>query len=456
MSADILDFAARPDSIAPAHIGAAPVTVPQSPTVLTVDRWGQRRADDIATRWNSTDGMPPAYVPVVADAHACLFDIEPTPATRPQDPQRAAWWAQMMETPEYKALHAQTCLDSDLSELGAAALCRQWLDYAEEQKPGDDPGGDGEPIANTMSRIRSTANALKAAAGDVSAAKDMRAGLGMPDQAGQIDPATFRAHFERIRNDATLRAIMNMAGRMRMLAQALQRAKIRHGADEIAGVELTGDPARLLPSELAQLACGIDEIELLALHRLAQRQSLGRSLRAHVKVGRGPIIVSVDESGSMKGERIIAAKALACALAWLAHHQGRWVMLAGFSSGAEWHGYTAAPRRLDANAFLNWLTHFYAGGTTLDAPLNSVPVHFDAITPPAGRVDHIIITDAAVDIPDDLRTSYAAWSKAHDVHTYGIIVGSDDPGDMPSVCGRTWCVPSLDLDSLAVAETLSL
>ena len=30
------------------------------------------------------------------------------------------------------------------------------------------------------------------------------------------------------------------------------------------------------------------------------------------------------------------------------------------------------------------------------------------------------------------------------------------PGDLRALCDRIWCVESLDLDSLAVAETLSL
>jgi uncharacterized protein with von Willebrand factor type A (vWA) domain len=288
----------------------------------------------------------------------------------------------------------------------------------------------------------------------------MRAGLGMGDAGGTIDPATFREHFARIRNDPTLRAIMAMAGRMRMLAQALQRAKVRHGADEIAGIEPTGDPARLIPSELAQFACGIDEIELLALHRLAQRQSLGRSLRAKVKVGRGPIVVCVDESGSMSGDRIIAAKALACALAWLAHHQRRWIALIGFSGGTEGTRVAFPPRKLDPSRMMDWLAHFYGGGTTLDVPLAEVPrvywPEFRAAGMPEGRTDLIIITDAIVRAPAAMLAEFAEWKQSAQARAYGIVIGESDPGDIARACDRTWCVPSLDLDSIAVTETLSI
>lgn len=469
MTAEILDFAARPDRVAPAHIGAAPAAPRTSATVLDVDRWGHRRAADIAARWSETDGMPAADQATIADAHAALFDIEPrAAAARQQDPQRAAWWRQMMETPEYRALHAQTCLDPDLSELGAAALCRQWLEYASSQpepqpgpdgQPSPEPGSNDEPIGQTMARIRSTAQALRAAAQDVQDAQDLRAGLGAGD--GQtLDPATFRAHFARIRNDRVLRAIMQIAGRMRALAQAMQRAKTRHGADEIVGVEPTGDVARLLPSELAQLACGIDELELLALHRLAQRQALGRQMRATERVGRGPIVVCVDESGSMSGDRIIAAKALALALAWLAHHQRRWYALVAYSGDATARAYVAAPGKTDPGALMDWLGRQMGGGTTLDVIADTLPVTlwpaWRAAGMPAGKTDLVVITDDEIHAPEEQVQRLLDWRRAEQVRAYGIAIATSRVGVLGRICDRTWRLPSLDPDSIAVAEVLSI
>ncbi len=467
---DDLGFGAAPESVELASLGHGGMlaTLAESDTVLAVDRWGWRRAADIAGRWAAVDGMPVVERPVIADAHEALFGIEPALAEHPADRVRARWVQHLLEAPEYRALHSQTCLDPDLSELGAAAICRQWLEYAARQAkrpPASSqtgsgaPDADDEPIAKTIERLRSVGDALAAARDEVQTAQDVRDGLGIGSEPGTgqaLDPAAFREHFARIRNDRLLRAIMQMAGRLRATARALQRARSRHGADELVGIEPTGDVARLVPSELAQLACGIDELELLALYRLVQRQSLGRQLQAVERLGRGPVVVSVDESGSMQGQRIVVAKALALALAWLAHHQRRWIMLAGFSAGSAWHGYTAAPRRHDHAALLAWCSHMYCGGTTLDAPLGAVPAHLDSIGAPAGRVDHIIITDAEVDVPDALRASYRAWSERRDVHTYAIVIGTRNPGDLAAVATRCWSVPSLDPDSVAVAEILSL
>ena len=86
---------------------------------------------------------------------------------------------------------------------------------------------------------------------------------------------------------------------------------------------------RLLPHELAKLA--IPELELDTLRRLVERQTLCREHHATEPVGKGPIIVTVDESGSMQGEKVHTAKALALALAWIARQQGRWSALVAYS-----------------------------------------------------------------------------------------------------------------------------
>ena len=462
MSADILDFDARPDAVAPAGIGALQQAAPESETVLAVDRWGQRRATDIAERWVQS-GIP-GEQPVIADAHEALFSPVPAIAERPADASRAAWWRQLMETPEYRALHNQTMLDPELSEIAAAQVCREWVAYAEQQpdppqdgRPGDQPapGSDGEPIKDTLTRMRSTAKALEQARDDVQTAKDTSAGIGGGD-ASTLDPGTLRAMFQRVRDDRLLRAIMDMAGRMRSLCRALQRSKVRHGRDDTVGVELGGDIARLIPSELLQLSCGIPEVELQALYRVATRRALCREYRGREKVGRGPIVVSVDESASMDGDRIAAAKGLALALAWLAHHQKRWIMMAGYSGDAKCTRYIAAPGKSEPAKLLDWCSHLWNEGTVLDGPLATVPGWWPEVKPPKGKVDHIIITDGEVSLPPALRDSYRAWAQAEQVRTYGIIIGCRDAGGIREVADRVWCLPDLNIDSAAVTEVLSI
>ena len=65
--------------------------------------------------------------------------------------------------------------------------------------------------------------------------------------------------------------------------------------------------------ELARLT--VPELELDALRRIVERQAQCREYHAVEPVGKGPVIIALDESGSMSGEKIHTAKALALAIA---------------------------------------------------------------------------------------------------------------------------------------------
>lgn len=434
-------------------------TAPTTPHVMQVDRWGARRGAEIVEEWKAAEAGE--HVPtVVADAHAALFDIEPKLAEQPADAARAAWFKQLMETPEYEALRQKTALDTGLSALAAKNICDEWVTYVAEHGNASPDSAGNESIGDTLNRMKSCSKAVGEAGETVQTARDAAAGLGMGANGQGIDPKALAELYTRIRGDDFLKQLMRMAGRMRTLCQTLQRTKTQHGRDDTVGVELAGDVARLVPSELAQLACGIPELELLALDRVARKQAMCRKYRAIEPLGRGPIVVVVDESGSMDGEPIIAAKAIALALAWLARQQRRWIALVGFSGGTEGTRVAFPPGEMDQEILLEWLTHFYGGGTTLDVPLHEVPhvywPEFMATGMKRGRTDVVLITDAQVNAPDEMIDRYVAWAKAEQVRTYGIVIGETEPGDIERVATRHWCVSDLSMDSDAVAGVLSI
>lgn len=461
--------ATTPDGFTAVEVGAAVAGPALSATVLDLDRWGLRRGRELAETWRTTE-IAEHDDQTVADAHGSLFEPEPRLAENPEDKQRAAWWKQLMETPEYQGLHRQTMLDTAMSQLAAVNVCDQWAEYAaaQEQKrgvggsgePKPEPGSDDESIEDTIARIRSTGKALEGVKGIVQQARDIAGGLGMGEPGSPLDPKALAEYFRKVKDSSFLADVMRQAGKMWMLCRSLQRRKVCHGRDDMVGIELGGDVARLVPSELAQLCCGVPELELLALARLASRQSMCREYRGIEHMGKGPIVVSVDESWSMRGERIIAAKALAISLARLARHQKRWMALVGYSGGEEGTRLALPPGRTDEAAILDWLTHFYDGGTTLDVPLAMVPrvywPEFIKFGLARGKTDHIIITDGIVECPDDIRDRYKAWAKAEHVTTYGIVIGGSQAGDLAKVCDRIWCVDDLGMDNPATEAVLSI
>lgn len=431
--------------------------IPPSPTALVVDRWGHSRGEELAENqeFNHESHDPN----LLADTHAAAFEPRPRLADNPEERLKARWIEDLINSPDYHALHSSTALDTGLSEIAAYSLAGKFKQYHdsldENEKREAEAAGDDESVGSQMKRIRSIGNALKESSEDVQDAKDACQGLGGEGGTdGSMDPQETIKLFKRIREDYTLQEIMRKAGRYRRLAQSLQRQKTQHGVDDVVGVECSGDIPRILPSELVCISDPI--LELLTLRKIAERSALSRQHEGYEPVGRGPIVVVVDESGSMGGEPHENAKAFALAMGWIAKSQNRWCGFIGFSGGTEGTRIAFPPHEWDSNVLMDWLCHFYGGGTTLDVPLNELPnKYWDELGCPKGKTDIVIITDAIVHAPAKMVENFNAWKQQEQANCYGIVIGSA-PGDLEQVCDRTWTVNNFNIEQGCVSELLSI
>jgi uncharacterized protein with von Willebrand factor type A (vWA) domain len=148
---------------------------------------------------------------------------------------------------------------------------------------------------------------------------------GMPME--QIGPRKLAA---RLKNDDRLRRIALLAGRFKRIAARKQRAKVRHGADEVTDVEMGSELSRLLPVELAGLLH--PRRRLLLMRDLVEQRALQYHLEGTESLGKGPLVVCLDKSGSMSGASDIWATAVAIALLDVAHRQRRQFALLSFDA----------------------------------------------------------------------------------------------------------------------------
>jgi uncharacterized protein with von Willebrand factor type A (vWA) domain len=237
------------------------------------------------------------------------------------------------------------------------------------------------------------------------------------------------------------------------VAQSRQRRKVTHGLDDMVGVVLDSDLGRLLPHELAKLA--IPEFEDDTLRRLVEKQTQCREYRSTEPVGKGPILVSVDESGSMEGDKVHTAKALALALAWIARHQKRWCGLVAYSGASGERLLALPPGRRDEVAVLDWLEGFIGCGSNLDVPVKELPEYYRRLGAPVGTTAVILITDAICHIPLGLRAIFLAWKQRAQVRVISLIIDSL-PGDLSAISDEVHTVLSLAVSEAAVERVLSL
>jgi uncharacterized protein with von Willebrand factor type A (vWA) domain len=274
-----------------------------------------------------------------------------------------------------------------------------------------------------------------------------------PCAPGSNDPRAIAALYRRVRSNPTLRRICELAGRYRRVAMSKQRQKATHSLDDMVGVTLDGDLGRLLPVELAKLA--LPELELDALRRIVERQAMCRDYRGFEPVAKGPVIVVIDESGSMQGQKVHTAKALALALAWVARHQKRWIALVAYSGSSGERLLALPPGRWDEAALMDWLCEFIGRGSSLDVPLQEMPDYYRRLNAPRGKTDLIFITDALCRVPEEVAERFLAWKQQARARLISLVIDSE-PGDLAPLSDEAHQVGSLAVTEEAVERVLSI
>lgn len=219
---------------------------------------------------------------------------------------------------------------------------------------------------------------------------------------------------EKLKDNERLKKIAMLAGKFKRIALDKQKRKVRRGADEIADIEQGDRIERLLPTELSRLASG--RYKLAAMRDLIERKCLQYQMESVEVLGRGPLILCVDKSPSMEGDKDIWACAVGLALMDIAHRAHRDFILLGFNDEIPQRVVVRRGRPMPENALL----FPCSGGTdvtkVLDLALQAVETR-DIMK----RADIIVVTDGESD------TSRAKWirkrAEAKDVSITGIGIG---------------------------------
>lgn len=439
---------------------------PPSEHCLDLDEWDCDRGQQLAAKSPKLRELKTTEH-AAADFFGAAFKIEPSLNAACTDPRRHDFMKSLMESSDFQALRASTTLNDLASEIAAHSFADNFAglqkeDAKREAKERADAkaGKPSNPMAGEMAAMRAAGAAVKQAAEEVEELENAQQAFGLGGDGGtdgKMDPQRVAKLYKAVRGNAQLRRIVELAGRFRRLARSKQRQKSTHGYDDMVGVELGGDVGRLLPQELAMLAD--EDFELDAMRRLVERQSMQREYRGIERVAKGPIIVCVDESGSMSGEPVAAAKAFALAMAWIARHQNRWCALVSYSGGTDGVVLALPPGRWDEAAVCDWLTHFSGGGTTMDVPLDELPRTYwpDLVAKglQRGKTDVICITDAIVNVPDDMRERFLRWKAAEKVRMLSLIINGE-PGDLAAVSDEVFRVSGIDVGEDAIGKCLSV
>ena len=446
----------------------------------------------------------PQFPGFASDMHSSLYcrHLSDLQAEAP------AWARELLTTatelPEFQRLRQRCQHNGFLAGIAAESLLSTLLPMvpqAEEkarQEPAQQPPGHaaGEGQANGQGPAQHAPQGRPSAQGDAAAADQRRQirqacreAAHTVDQAGQATDALqqalgrqqgqgpgtqeslkdlddVRRLYALLRDNPTLRHIAALAGRLHRLGQAHKKARFEPAVGTVKGITLGGDLERVLPSELAGLRSANKLLRLRTLERLMSRKALQYLWRGEESLTRGPLIVLVDESGSMghgPGSAGAWSKAVCLALMTQAIDQHRAFHLVGFSghrSSASWREAINHEFHCDAGssppseAVCTALLRGCDGGTSFNAPLRrALEVLQD--TPTMRQADIVLITDGEATIADDVQQAVLAVRAREGVQLYGVLVGADARGNtLQPIATALWHV-SQQLDGAVVAPLLA-
>lgn len=253
-------------------------------------------------------------------------------------------------------------------------------------------------------------------------------------EAAQVAAARKEAIAEQLAASPRLRDILELVGRMRNIMRECQATKVRRGVNEVTDIESGRDLARLLPSELLQLKD--PRTRLVLARKLAEGAALQYRLEAEEPVARGPVVVAIDDSGSMGGAPEVWSKAIALALLDLARREGRPFAFCLFARQLVATFVERPGKRTPPEAVLQILAMHTGGGTDFDPPINWA---CDVV----GQYSHLEDADLVFITDGECRASAATCKRLADLpmQCHGVAVGAaldrqQGPGSMRAFCDR--------------------
>lgn len=219
--------------------------------------------------------------------------------------------------------------------------------------------------------------------------------------------------------------IARLAGRMFAALQGHHAKKVVGVAGEVYSVEQGNDLGRLLPAEQVLLTEPV--FEIVGLERIASRRAAQYAVRGTAKRSKGPLVLALDESGSMHGPRNEWAKAAAVALARVAAAEKRPVSVVHYSTST-----TVQPLRPGhGEDVVEMVGHFLSGGTAIGLALRVALEQVKALEQKGQRGADIVLVTDGIDGDEAAQLEPLSEARRRGVRLWLVAIECEIPEDSP-------------------------
>jgi uncharacterized protein with von Willebrand factor type A (vWA) domain len=249
----------------------------------------------------------------------------------------------------------------------------------------------------------------------------------------------------RLARNKKLGELARLVGRFKQEAKAIRRHTLDRGSAETFDIERGSEIGRLIPAELGALHH--PGLRKDFHRRLLEGTVLQYRLRENEQKGRGPMVVCIDCSSSMQGDKELWAKAVGLTLMDIARRQRRLFRAVLFSSGAE------SLKVVDLNRerryqpelakVVEMAEYFPGGGTDFQAPIDAaVELMKDKRLK---RGDIVIITDGECQVGPEWLAALRKSKDELDFSIYAVLVdiGSSELSTLAQFSDRVSSIKQL-------------
>ncbi|QOY37675.1 vWA domain-containing protein [Anaerobacillus isosaccharinicus] len=227
---------------------------------------------------------------------------------------------------------------------------------------------------------------------------------------------------EVLRKNKKLKRIAEWAGKFKSIARQKRKSKTEESSER-SGVTIGTDVERLLPQELAFFSHEVTKTDFL--RRYSEGQTMVYAPEGKEEVGKGPIVVCLDQSGSM-WNLDEQSKGFLLALAMIAKKERRDFAVVLFSSGANFRTFVYPKGKINSEKLVELATTFLDGGTDFCNPLKEA-VRVIKQNKRFKKADILFVTDGE---PSDYSrvVNYSKdvlqpFKEKHDVSIMSVLLG---------------------------------
>ncbi|KAA0965520.1 hypothetical protein FQ087_04240 [Sporosarcina sp. ANT_H38] len=277
-----------------------------------------------------------------------------------------------------------------------------------QQKLQSDSHSFSEIMAQAMQETKQVKDGLKSLLGGSSAGSG-DADLKKVPLRDQIALA------EKIASDNKMKEIANWAGRFKQIACKKQKSKHSDSMERM-GVTLGNDIERLLPMELVLYSHRITKNDFL--RRFVDGQTMQYEHKGREVLGRGPIVLCLDQSGSMS-QLDNQSKGFILALMSIARKQRRDFCLILFSTQTQIYKYEKG--KIKGSDMISLARTFLGGGTNFTLPLDGAMNIINESR--FKQADLVFVTDGEDQLKDSFLEAFNKQRQEKAFNVLSLVIG---------------------------------